>query len=152
DFGGGVGTVAEFVLQPLDPNAVVTPVRQYPRHQEAGQPARRLGEGEEHIGHRGGGEPLVPHEDVSVIADRGGGGGVRSHVGTALFLGHRHARDQGAFVLRRPQAVIVLWCRQQWFVGSCQRGGVRQRGERRVGVGGGAVGERVRLGVWLERR
>src|SRR5699024_12880072 len=100
-----------------------------------------------------GGEPLLPHEDVSVIAARGGGGGVRSHVGTALFLGHRHARDQGAFVLRRPQAVIVLWCSQQWFVGSCQRGAVPQRGDRRVGHGDGAEVARFRLcpGVELGR-
>ena len=72
------------------------------------RPAGRLGEGQEQVGHRRGGEPLVAGEPVAAVRlRRSARRGVRADVGAALLLGHRHAGDQAALAERRPQAGVV---------------------------------------------
>ena len=56
----GVGMVAELVLQSLQQHSVAGAVGQYPRHQEAAEAIRGVGEHQEHITHGSRGEPLVP--------------------------------------------------------------------------------------------
>ena len=67
ELGRGVGTVAELVLQPGDVESVAGAVGQRPRHQEAGQPLRRLRQHQEDVVHRGRGEPLVPVQRVLAV-------------------------------------------------------------------------------------
>ena len=59
DFGRCVGPVAELVLQPHDAQRVALPSGPPARQQEAGQPARRLRQHQEAVGHRRREEPLV---------------------------------------------------------------------------------------------
>ncbi len=73
----GVAAVAELVLEPLDAERVARAVRQDPRHEEAGQPGRRLGEHEEQVAHRRAGEPLVAAQAPGAVARRRRGGRVR---------------------------------------------------------------------------
>ena len=54
-------------LSRCEPERVARAVRQHPRHHEAGQAARRLGEHEEHVVHRRRGEPLVPVQRVLAV-------------------------------------------------------------------------------------
>ena len=64
---------------------------------------------------------------------RDGAGGVGPYVGAALLLGHRHARDQAALGLGRPQAEVVLGGRQQRLEAPGQVRRVPQRGHEGVG-------------------
>ena len=57
--GGGVGAVAQLVLEAYDVQPVALAGGKHARHQEAGEPARRLRQHEEHVVHRRGREPLV---------------------------------------------------------------------------------------------
>ena len=52
DLAGGVGAVAELVLQPLQAEAVALAVRRPAREEEAGDAAVGLGEDEEGVAHR----------------------------------------------------------------------------------------------------
>ncbi len=140
DLGGGVGLVAELVLEPLEAEPVAAAVRQHARQQEAAEPARRLGEGEEEVGHRRRGEPLVAGEPVAPVGLRDGGRGVGADVRAALLLGHRHAGDQTALAVRLAQSEVVLGGGEQRF----ELGGQRGRGAQR---GNGGVGHRDRAGV-----
>ena len=64
DLAGGVGAVAELVLQALDAEAVAAAVGQDARQQEARQPAVGLREHQERVAHRRRAEPLVAGELV----------------------------------------------------------------------------------------
>ena len=57
--GGGVGAVAQLVLEAYDVQPVALAVGEHARHQEAGETAGRLRQHQEHVVHRRGGEPLV---------------------------------------------------------------------------------------------
>ena len=59
DLGRGVGAVAELVLEPLEVQPVDRAVRAKARHQEAGEPARRLRQHQEGVAHRRRHEPFV---------------------------------------------------------------------------------------------
>ncbi len=52
DLTGGVGVVAEFVLEPRDDHPVAGTVGQHPRQHETAQPVRGLGQHQEDIPHR----------------------------------------------------------------------------------------------------
>ncbi len=65
DLARGVGVVAELVLEPLQEHPVAGAVGQDPRQEEAGQPAGRLRQHQEHVAHRRRGEPLVPGQACS---------------------------------------------------------------------------------------
>ncbi len=133
DLGGGVGPVAQLVLQALQVQAVAGAVRQHAGDEQARHAAGRLRQRQEHVRHRGRGEPLVPGESVGAVAGRLGARGVRADVRTTLLLGHRHARDQAPLAGRRAQPVVVLGGRQQRFEGRGQVGAVPQGGHGRVG-------------------
>ncbi len=122
DLGRGVGLVAELVLEPLQVERVAGAVGQHARHEEAGQPARGLRQGEEQVRHRRGREPLVPGQPVAAVGAGHGPGGVGPHVRAALLLGHRHAGDQPALGQRGAQLRVVLAVGQQRLVLRGQRG------------------------------
>ena len=102
DLAGGVGAVAELVLEPLQAEAVAVAVRGPAREEEAGEAAVGLGEDEEGVAHRRRHEPLVAGQLVlgagAAAVDRAGDGGVGADVGAALLLGHPHP-GQGARLL-----------------------------------------------------
>ena len=89
ELGRRVGAVAELVLQPLDPEALLTP-----RHEEAREAAGRLREHEEDVRHRRRAEPLVPVEPVHPVVGRLSRRRVRADVRPALALGHRHPAER----------------------------------------------------------
>src|SRR3546814_8889950 len=85
DLRGGIGAVAELLLQALQAQRVYRAVGQEARHQETGEPALRLGQHEEAVAHWRGEEPLVADQDVRLARPRGtgglGAGGIGAHVG-----------------------------------------------------------------------
>src|SRR5699024_4523931 len=105
--GGGVGPVAELVLQTLDVQGVTAAVVQDPRYQETTEPLRCLGQGEEEIAHRSRGEPLVPGDAVKAFTCGYRTRGVGAHVRTALLLGHRHPGDEPTFGQGCTQPEVV---------------------------------------------
>ena len=133
DLTGGVGVITELVLQALQKHSVAGSVRKHPRHQEATEPGRGLGEHQKHITHRSRGEPLVPGQRVTAvgIADRRGGSG--THIGSTLLLGHRHARGDTHLGGRHLQFGVVGATGQQRLVGMSEFGVVPQGGYHGVG-------------------
>ena len=105
---GGVGPVAELVLEPLHAEHVAAAVGQHPRDEEAGHALVELRQHQEQVAHRGRGEPLVPGQPVAAVGLGDGAGGVRPDVGAALLLGHPHAGDQPALAGGLGQAELVL--------------------------------------------
>ena len=105
DLRGGVGVVAELVLQALDVEGVARAVGEDPRQQEAGQAVVGLGQHQEHVRHRRRAEPLVADQLVlrpgAAAVQRPCDGRVGAHVRAALLLGHRHAGDRTS-PSRRP--------------------------------------------------
>ncbi len=101
-----IRAVAELVLQPLEMQAVDRAVRAEARHQETGQPARRLRQHQERVAHRRRHEPFVPGDGVAL---RGGnrGRGIGAHVGAALLLGHAHAERDGVLLPPRDEARVI---------------------------------------------
>ena len=90
DLGGGVGAVAELVLEALEVQRVDRAVRTKARHEKAGEPARRLRQHQERVAHGRRHEPFVAGDAVAFT--RGlRARGVAAHVGAALLLGHSHA-------------------------------------------------------------
>jgi len=128
DLRGGVGAVAELVLEPLQVEGVARPVGEHAGNQEARQPAGSLGQHEEHVAHRGRAEPLVPSERVlparAPAVDGLGHRRVGPHVRPALLLGHGHAGQQAPLAGRRTQAGVVV-----------QRGQARLPVGRQLGLG-----------------
>jgi hypothetical protein len=57
--GGGIGAVAELVLQPHEMNAVRLAIGEQARHEETRQAVRRLAQHQKSVAHRRGHEPLV---------------------------------------------------------------------------------------------
>jgi hypothetical protein len=112
DFAGGVGPVAEFVLQTLDIELVAGVVRAMTRQQKTGQAFFSLRQGQERIAHRRRTEPLVSHQLIRLarpgLADRVRASGVRTHIGAALFLGHGHADRGPGLVGNTDVARVVL--------------------------------------------
>lgn len=133
DLCGGVGAVAELVLEAHQPHRVARAVGQDARHEEAGEPARRPGEGEEDVAHRRRREPLVPEQAVGAVRLGVGGGGVGAYVRAALLLRHRHAGQQSPLGQRRAQPEVVRRGGEQRLVARGQLRGVPQR--RHGGVG-----------------
>ena len=111
DLARGVGVVAELVLEALQVHRVARAVGEHAREQEARQPLVGLGEHQEEVAHRRRAEPLVPGDLIlAPVARRAEGardGGVRAHVGAALFLGHRHPADRAALLARRARGGVV---------------------------------------------
>ncbi|MNG99025.1 hypothetical protein D3C79_581850 [compost metagenome] len=112
DFAGGIGAVAELVLQALDVELVAVVIRAMTGQQEAAEALVGLRQGEERIAHRRRTEPLVPDQLIRLPwpwrADRVGAGGVGAHVGATLFLGHGHADCHPDFVSVPDIARVVL--------------------------------------------
>ncbi|CAM5674980.1 hypothetical protein MAUB1S_00030 [Mycolicibacterium aubagnense] len=133
DFAGGVGVVAELVLEPLDEHPVAGAVGQHPGQEETGQPAGRLGQHQEHVPHRCRGEPLVAAQRVGAVAVGGGLGGPGPDVRTALLLGHRHARGDTRFRSGHFQLWVVHPAGQQRLVDLRELGVEPQRRDDGVG-------------------
>ena len=108
---GRIGAVAELVLEPLEGQRVDAAVGQEARHQEAGEPARRLRQHQEGVAHGRRHEPLVPGDQVlgprPAVARGRRRGGVGAHVGAALLLRHAHADGDAALGGRRLEALVV---------------------------------------------
>ncbi|MDT4817026.1 hypothetical protein FQZ97_500910 [compost metagenome] len=109
---GGVGPVAQLVLQALDVELVAAAVRAVARQQEAGQPLVGVGQGEEGVAHGRRAEPLVADQFVGLARagnpHRVGAGGVGAHVGAALLLGHGHADGDPGLLLHGQVARVVF--------------------------------------------
>ena len=127
DLTGGVGVVAELVLEPLQEHPIAAAVGQDPRQEEAAQPGRRLRQHEEDVAHRRRREPLVAGEAVTAVAVRRGLRGACADVGAALLLGHRHARGDAHLGGGHLQLGVVLTAGEQRFVDRRQFGVVAQR-------------------------
>ena len=106
DFGRGIRAIAELVLEPLQAQRVDRAVGPEARHEEAGQPARRLRQHQEGVAHRRRHEPFVPGDGVG-LARRHRGRGIGAHVRAALFLGHAHAERDRVLFPPRPEACVV---------------------------------------------
>ena len=65
DLRGSVGAVAELVLEALQAERIDLPVRPKSRHQETGQPARRLRQHQERVAHRRRHEPFVAGDAIA---------------------------------------------------------------------------------------
>ena len=98
DFGRGVGTVADLVLQPLELQAVRRAIFQQARDEEAAHAFLRLRQHDEGVAHRRRHEPFVAGEAVDAFADLFGSRLVGAHVGAALLLRHAHADRHGRFL------------------------------------------------------
>ena len=133
DLTGGVGVVAQLVLEPLQEHPIAAAVGQDSRQEEAAQSARRLGQHEEDVAHRRRGEPLVAGEAVAAVAVRRGLRGAGADVGAALLLGHRHARGDAGLGGGHLELGVVLAAGEQRLVDGGQFGVVAQR--RHDGVG-----------------
>ncbi|MNP07231.1 hypothetical protein D3C76_992490 [compost metagenome] len=109
---GGVGTVAQLVLQALDIELVAAVIRAVTRQQEAAQAFFGLGQGQKGIAHRRRAEPLVPNQFVGLArasgADRISAGGVGAYIGAALLLGHGHAQGDPGLVAVADVTRVVL--------------------------------------------
>src|SRR3984885_1663906 len=95
DLGGGIGAIAEFVLQALDINAVKAAIGQAPRHEETRQAAAALREYQVSIALRRREKPLMPGDAVCTVAGTDCASGIRPDIGTTLLFRHAHA-DQSA--------------------------------------------------------
>ncbi len=111
DLAGGVGAVAELVLQALQAEAVALAVGRPAREEEAGDAAVGLGEDEEGVALRGRHEPLVAGQLVlgagAAAVDRPGDGGVGADVGAALLLGHPHPGEGACLPVGRGVGRVV---------------------------------------------
>ena len=137
DLGGGVGAVAELVLQALDAHRVAAAVVAPALGEEAGDRLAGAGEGEEEIAGGDREEPFVAGQ-APRIARAGRGGAGLAQIRAALFLGHRHRDAEGRFFRRRQRARVVAG----------RENPVAEAGEQvgRVGEGGGG-GEGHRRGA-----
>ena len=137
DLAGGVGAVAELVLEPLDVEGVALAVGRPARHQEAGDAGVGLGEDEEGVAHRRRAEPLVADELVlgpgPAAVQRRRRGGVGAHVGAALLLGHRHPAERAALAGGRQRALVVVEREEARLPLLGQLRLLAQRRDRRVG-------------------
>ena len=161
DFAGGVRPVAQLVLQALDVEHIAGAVRQDARHHEAGHPARRLGEHEEDVVHRGRGEPLVPVQGVLTVHRRRTClRDVGADVGAALLLGHPHPGEGAELLVGVAYARVVGPRREQGrpllgegiVCAQRRHRGVRHRDRAAVAGLGLRPGEESRrapdMGVW----
>ena len=85
DLRGGKAAAAELVLQPLQAESWVRPLRD-----KAGDSCLGLREREEDVEDRVRAEPLVTGQLEPAIADRLGDRRVRAQIRTTLLLGHDH--------------------------------------------------------------
>ncbi len=108
DLRGGVGVVAELVLQALDVEGVARAVGQHAGQQKAGEP----GGASPSARARGRGRTSAPSRTTCARRARTrrpapppfsgrASGRVGAHVRAALLLGHRHAGDRRALLCRR---------------------------------------------------
>jgi len=135
DLGGGVGAVAELVLETDQAHAVAAAVGEVARHQKAAEAVVGLSKHQEAVARRRRQEPFVaghPPHPAAGLARRGGGGG---EVAAALFFGHAHAEGDAGLVAERPLARIVAARAdaRQPVIG--KRRGVREGGDRGIGHG-----------------
>src|SRR3984957_13231553 len=112
DLGGGIGAIAEFVLQALDINAVKAAVRQAPRHEETRQAAAALRQYQVSVALRRREKPFMPGDAIGTIAGTDRASGVGTHIGTALLFRHAHADQAAALFLERDIARIVFTSQQ----------------------------------------
>ena len=133
DLAGGVGMVAELVLQPLNEHPVAGAVGQHPGQEEATEPARRLGQDQEHVAVGRGGEPLVPGEGVAAVGVGQRRSGAGPDVGSALLLGHRHTGGDAHLGGGHLQLGVIAAAGQQRLVNRGQFGVVPQRRDDGVG-------------------
>ncbi len=147
DLGRGVGAVAHLLLQPHDAEArIARPVRQPARQDEAGQPARRIGQRQKGVAHRRRAEPLMPGQGIQAVpADRLGAGGVGAHVRAALLLGHGHAHGHARLLARRAHRPVIAAGQHAFDPRLAHRRIGLKRCDRGVGHGHGATGPRIRL-------
>ena len=106
---GGIGAVAELVLQPLEPDRVNRPVRRKARHEEATQSLLGLGQHQEGVAHRRRHEPFVAGDAIGIPVGFGPRH-VGAHVGAALLLGHPHAERHAALGPPRGEGRVVGAC------------------------------------------
>ena len=95
DLGGGVGLVAQLVLEALDVDRVAFALEPA-GDEEAGQAVRSLCQRQETVGHRRRAEPFVAGQPP-VIAVLPCLRGIGAYVRSALFLGHCHAERRTRF-------------------------------------------------------
>ena len=137
DLAGGVGAVAELVLEALDVEGVALAVGGPARHQEAGDPRLGLGEDEESVAHRRRAEPLVADQLVlragPAAVQRRRGRRVGAHVGAALLLGHRHPAEGAALALGGQRSLVVVEREEALLPLGGELGLLAQRRDRRVG-------------------
>jgi hypothetical protein len=112
DLRGGIGAVAQLVLEPLDVDAIALTVGRKARQQEAGETALGLSENEKGVAHRRRHEPLVAGDRVLGAGAAAIGGyrhrAVGAHVRAALLLGHAHSAKRSGLVGRRAQLAVVV--------------------------------------------
>ncbi len=145
--GGGVGAVAELVLEPHVVDGVPRPVREEPRHQEAGETFAGAGKHQKRVAHRRRHEPLVAGDAEGAVAGVLGLGGVGVDVAAALLLRHPHA-DGDALLLGEGAVGRIVLARPD--LGEPDIGEVRRMGER--GHGGAGHGHRADMaGLGLDR-
>ena len=151
DLGGGVRAVAELVLQALEAQRVDAAVGQEARHQEAGEPARRLRQHQERVRHRRRHEPLVAGDDVFAARSR------RRRTGSAVVVAARTSVPPCFSVMPMPSVTARLASRRAQSSGRSCRAGCAAPTRRRlsgslqqhrhggVGHGDGAAVPRLHL-------
>ena len=107
DLGRCVGAITALVLQALNLNAVAGAVDQHAWREKAADPGSRARQCEECVAHRRRAEPLVAFERVGAIGQRRGNGLRAAQIRAALFFGHGHADNHGAFLRQRQGARII---------------------------------------------
>ena len=156
ELAGGVGAVAELVLEPLDLEAVALAVGRPARHQEAGDARIGLREDEEGVAHRRRAEPLVADQLVlrpgAAAVQRRGGRGVGAHIRAALLLGHRHPAEGAVLALGGDRALVVVEREEARFPLLGQLRLPAQRRDRRVGHRDRAADAALRLHQQAEHR
>ena len=138
DLAGGVGSVAQLVLEALQEEPVARAIRSPSRQQEAGEPAGGLRQHEEGVAHRGRAEPLVPRQSPR-LAVAHCTGGVGADVRSALLLGHRHPDERKGLARRGDRAGVVRASRDPRLPFAGELGRPPQRRHRRVGHRDGAA-------------
>ena len=121
DLRGGKAAAAELVLQPLQAESRVRPLRD-----KAGDSCLGLREREEDVEDRVRAEPLVTGQLEPAVADRLGDRRVRAQIRSTLLLGHDHPGLGEAVVVGQRQARLPF-ARQRRVLAHRRDGGVVDR-------------------------
>src|SRR5690625_4459367 len=137
DFRRSIGAIAQFVLQSLDQDGVLSTIGLPARHEQTGQPPGSLGQNEKTIAHGGRAEPLVARQPIlpprPPARHRTGPGGIGRHIRTALLFRHRHAQGGAGLFVPGAIVAIVLSAAQQGLPLPGQLGLMAQSRHRREG-------------------